>query len=126
MEQIDFESPLLIQVIDDDRMIPTTVQLGCQSLAMAIVETTDDRARMRLVTVLDDGFVVITVGAEEAELREGDAGVIDSSPQHDPVTVLSTHLDRITALAEEREAAPVMLHSSEWRDVYLARRTGIR
>ncbi len=117
--QIDFESPLLIQVIDDDRVIPTTVQMGCQSLAMAIVETTDGEARMRLVTVLDDGFVVITVAGEEAEPREGDAGVIDSNPRHEPVTVLSAHLDRITALAEQREAAPLMLHSGEWRDVYL-------
>lgn len=119
LEKIDFESPLLIGVVDDDRVIPTTVQIGCQSLAMAIVETVDPRTRIRLVTVLEDGFVVITVESEASEPRECHAGVIDSNPNHDPVTLLSAHLDRITSLAEERGVAPLTLHSSEWRDVYL-------
>ncbi len=119
-EQIDFEPPLVIEAIDDDRVIPTTIQVGCQDLAMAIVETIDETTRPRLVSILDDGFAIITLApAGGGESHEGEAGTIEVCTGDDPLLMLSSHLERLAIVAEQRGVSPLTQQSDEWRDVYL-------
>lgn len=121
-ETIDFESPLVIEVVDDDEVIPTTIQVGCCNMALAVVEVIDEDPLPRLVSILDDGFAILTIakGApHEAEHRAGSTGTYQVAPSNDPVTLLSCHLDFIAAVAEERGSTVITVSSNEWREIYL-------
>lgn len=123
LESVDFEPPLLVDVLDDDVVVPTTVQVGCRNMAMAVVRSDEGQLASWLVSILEDGFAVITRSTgrdvSAGEHRFGGSGVCETVDDGEPVAMLSLHLERTVELAEKRNTSVVSLESGEWRDVYL-------
>lgn len=134
LEEIDFEPPLAIEIIDDDRVIPASIQLGCQDLVMAIVKRRDGSAGnegsdhegpdrsgfgdISLISVLEDGCVVVS-RSTSGESGSGTNGFEAFLDEAEPVPLVAAHLEQVAGQATLREASVVPLDGSEWRDLYL-------
>lgn len=118
---IDFESSLMVEVSDDESVVPASLQVGCCNLVLAIVETRDEACRLQFVSVLQDGFVFQSLSEPAASGRTGRFGTNGAYDLHDtddPVAMLSSHLDRVAAFSDRRQASLVTIESGEWRDLY--------
>lgn len=122
LSALDFEEPLVIEVESPvEGMHKAAVQTGCRNMTMAIVEDSDEAPWSRFVSVLEDGFVVITSAPKEgleSQGRFGSSGTYQVASTDQPIDFLAMHLERSAQLAEKRNTAVVVLEGNEWRDVY--------
>lgn len=119
-ERLDFESPLVIVFRSETESGLFTLQLGCENTVTAYVTDRSEDAHTELVSVLADGFCVISAMSDDEDqtlLREY-VGIRKSGPRTPVLELLSAHLELTCTVAAERQTTVVICDSGETRDVY--------
>lgn len=117
LADVGFEQYEHLSYADGLAAVDVLVQLGCQEMVVADVELPDRGLVSRLVSVLQDGFCVITLSANccpGAPSRYGTHGQYSHAETSNPLEMLSDHLQQTIAMAEKRDTAVVTLESSEF------------
>lgn len=120
LAKMHFDEPLIIEHCADDKMTSATVQIGCRNLVMVVMEDIESRLKIRLTSFLEDGHVVLSSGGTDGRLNQDFSGnatsvhVFESSTAAELVTL---HLERAAAVAEQRQTKLVLLEPNEWRDL---------
>ncbi|MCM2371196.1 hypothetical protein [Aporhodopirellula aestuarii] len=120
LERLQFDAPLIIELARGEDTIEATVQVGCQNLVMAMTDCLDENLRLRMVSILDDGHVVISGNGEDDRLTQaisGDASSLQVFSTSKAAKLVTKHLEIAAEIAEKRHAKIVTLAPSEWRDL---------
>jgi len=119
-ETAQFEPPLSIEIFRDDATIRATVQIGCRGFVMAATEWDEEAVRIKLISCLADGHMVLTSNAsddqEDPSLTHSSATLL-TLPAQDAVALLQQHLQHVEEVAGTRGQSMVELEFAEWRDV---------
>ncbi|MEM9367015.1 MAG: hypothetical protein AAGD07_13560 [Planctomycetota bacterium] len=118
-ETIDFDAPLLIEIARGDAVSMATLQLGCRSTVLAMTDYLEPTLRLRLVSILHNGQVVVTLSNNHASSRclANETGLIHISDANDAPGILAHHLEALARAAEQAGTRVVTQESGEWRDV---------
>ena len=128
LQQLSFDSPLVIEVRRCGGEFAAALQLGCQNWIFATTSTPmcsgrvqDATAAIRLASVLADGRLVMTIADDENLLGSAacDVGILHATDRRMAPEVLAEHLSQIESAAAAGGAGPVSLDASEWRDVLM-------
>ncbi|MFG0289006.1 MAG: hypothetical protein ACF8CQ_12565 [Rhodopirellula sp. JB044] len=120
LERLQFDSPLIIEIARGEDTIEATVQVGCRNLVLAMTDCLDDHMRLRMVSILDDGHVVISGNGEDERLTEtinGEAASLRTFATTKAPKLVTKHLEVAAEIAERRHTKMVLLEPNEWRDV---------
>jgi hypothetical protein len=128
LETHGFEPVKQVLLHQDHTRIFTALSLGCHNVVLCELGDLNHYQQVRFVSVLSDGFVVISLSPNTPQLgsalRVGLHGVYARGTSESIVTLLSEHLDRVAAIAEQRDRQLVTFDSYEKLDVFLlGRRT---
>lgn len=118
---LDFEMPLLIDVAFDGKTLRNTIQVGCNSMVLAITNETDGSLITKLFSVLENGQVVVTLSPGSnliGDTRSATGGIIWEAASDDARTMLASHLDKTAGQAESFATQITTVHPAEWRDLY--------
>ena len=110
----------------DETTSPAVIQIGCQDMVVADMEQVNGRIESRMISMLHDGMVVITLAPDvqvESDRRVGSNGIYTRSRSDDPGQMLAGHLEQTISIAEKRDTSVVNFDANEADDVCrLARR----
>ncbi|WDQ15545.1 MFS transporter [Rhodopirellula sp. P2] len=121
-QKSDFEEPLLVEIGRGDAACSVTIQVGCQSLVLAMTDEVEGEVRLRMVSVLDDGHCLVSVDDSYPDLQasgSNDQATLSVFESVSAQKLLANHLEQSANVAEQRHARLVTLDSNEWRDVVL-------
>jgi hypothetical protein len=119
---LGFGDPLRVAWLNGEDRKPALIQLGCQEMVVADVDETDGATKGRLVSVLHDGIVIVTLSRtspSQSSMRFGTNGLYSVSESDDPKAMLSSHLNRTASMAEKRDTSVVTIEATEVTDVVL-------
>lgn len=120
LEALRFEPPLIIETCADDTSCLATVQVGCQNLVLAILTQTQVATQCRMVSVLDDGHVIISGGPHDGRIasnHDGDYATLRKFSSIDADKLVAKHLEVAAGIAEAKQSQLVSIESREWRDL---------
>ncbi|WP_144059027.1 hypothetical protein [Rhodopirellula sp. SWK7] len=120
LERLQFDSPLIIEIARGEDTIEATVQVGCRNLVLAMTDCLDENLRLRMVSILEDGHVVISGnGADErlTDTTDGDTSSLRMHVTGKAAKLVTKHLEVAAEIAEKRRTKMVLLEPNEWRDV---------
>ncbi len=123
--QAGFDAPKQVMVHDDHHRQLTALLLGCHQIVLCEIAENGHATLTRLVSVLSDGLVIVTLSASTpkiAPLRVGVNGVYSRAKAESAAEMLPEHLDRTVSIAEERHAQVVPMDDYERLDVFLLAR----
>ncbi len=125
LEAQGFDAAKQVFIHDDDQRILTTLSLGCHEIVLCEMTQQGKSVLVRLVSVLSDGLVLITMSSNTprvSPLRVGLNGVYARGKSDSAIDLLPEHLDRTAGIAEERSAQVVPIDAYEKLDVFLLAR----
>lgn len=108
--------------MQNDEVQSTYLQLGCQEMVVADIESVEGESIVRMASVLLDGMTIITLSSNSkaaSTRRMGTNGLYSVAESDDPVEMLSAHLERTVTMAEQRGTAVVQIEPSEMTDIAL-------
>jgi hypothetical protein len=120
LERLQFDAPLIIEFSRGEDTIEATVQVGCRNLVMAMTDSLNDDLRLRMVSMLEDGHVVISGNGEDERLTtalNGESTSLRVFPTMQAAKLVTKHLEEAADIAQHRRTKMVLLDPSEWRDV---------
>lgn len=123
---VGFEPPEPRCWQDGEQVSPAAIQIGCQEMVVSDIEIVEGRKECRMVSVLHDGMMVITLSSavkSGADRRIGSNGTYQRSKSDKPDQMLAQHLETTISIAERRDTSVVIFDVNEIADVcHLGRR----
>ncbi len=126
--QIGFDTPLAVEVQRAGGEFAAAIQLGCQGWILSMISTRilggqieSTSVATRMVSVLADGRLVMTIADDEDTLgsSQSEVGVLHCSAGRIATDILGEHLAQIESVTMSTGHGPVSLDHSEWRDVVM-------
>ncbi len=120
LERLQFDAPLIIEFSRGEDTIEATVQVGCRNLVMAMTDSLNDHLRLRMVSMLEDGHVVISGNGEDERLTTAlndETTSLRVFPTSQAAKLVTKHLEEAADIAQHRQTKIVLLDPSEWRDL---------
>lgn len=120
LERLQFDSPLIIEIGRGEGTIEATVQIGCQNLVLALTDHLNGHLRLRTVSFLADGHVVLSGNGQDDRLAkpiQGDASSLQVFDVSAAPKLVAGHLQTAAQIAERRHTKLMTLEPNEWRDL---------
>lgn len=120
--KLNFEEPLLIEIARSAGACQGTIQVGCENVVLAMTDQLDDVVRLRMISVFENGHVVISVNDLDPTLPKSmahEVATLNVTATRHLTELLSAHLEFTATAGERRHGQLVGLESAEWRDVLL-------
>ncbi|MEM6778046.1 MAG: hypothetical protein AAF670_10355 [Planctomycetota bacterium] len=120
LKKCDFEPPLYIDIGRSSGTSDASVQAGCRNVVLATTERVTNQDHFRLMSVLENGHVVITmneVDPSPAKSLSHDSATLTVLSQKRVGKVLEKHLAIAAEVGESTGTQLVPLESNEWREI---------
>ena len=120
LEKLDFEPPLLIEVGRGSGACDVTIQVGCHQMTLAMTDRLDGCLRLRMVSFLECGHVILTANDPDGEFLAScadEAATLTLVETNLATDLLTEHLTVAAEIGEAKGSPMVAFESSEWRDI---------